>query len=570
MSIKTKIFLFMSLILILPFAVKEVVDYNQGINEVTERIKQQITNVVRFGTATNQAFMWSRAGVRDQLGEHFYTLPHDVQLRLTQVPADALDVVLVLLNQSLEDTVVWYSWGDEIAKYVETQPSINYRQLPQDSWDRKILAEGGSFYGVVDWDGDEKLFKKGHKVFRGVFGVAIMDKQPIELRGQPIEFIGACASCHVVDMAVDPMKTMAVVSVAFDMEHTLATARNNLIKNILTLLVIVLSILGLLSLMLNKMIFTPLRQLELRFKDIAEGEGDLTKRLPIHKEDEVGRLALLFNHFIDNIHKVVKEIDGTAETLAASSEELHATSDQISKTTAEVNRGIDNSSTALAVTSENIKAMADSLFKIKEMITQAQQIAAQAAKDAQEGTKSVEATTTSMSKIEDSSKQMLGIMGVIVDISNQTNLLSLNAAIEAAKAGEFGKGFSVVADEVRNLSDRSHGATEKIQRLLEISYANVAQGMMVVGQAGRLLGGIIGQVERISQYVDQVAAQISRQSEQTSALAQSADGLSETGQSNALAMGELSRTIGEVDTTTEDLSRMAEKLKSQVSVFKIE
>ncbi|MDT8447058.1 MAG: methyl-accepting chemotaxis protein [bacterium] len=570
MSIKVKIFISMFLILVLPFVVKEVVGYNRQIDEVTKRIRVQIENVVKINTATNQTFMWSRAAVRDQLGEHFYNLPKEVQDNVMLVGADSLDVTMQMLNQTLEDTIIWYSWGPKISDYIERRGDYDYRQPPMDSLDRKVLAEGGEFYGVVSWDGSEEMFPKGTQVFRGVFGVAIMDKQPVNLRGKEIEFIGACASCHIVDMQIDPMKVMAVVSVAFDMEHTLAVARSHLIQDIVVLALMVAVILAVLWWMLNRMIFAPLKQMEDCFRDIAEGERDLTKRVTVTQADEVGKLGVLFNHFIESIQGVIKELDGTANNLAASSEELHATSVEIEKTTAEVNRSIESSSTALAQTSANVQEMSQSVEAIREMVAQVQQIGSQASEAAQRGTASVQASNQSIGKIEESSKQILGIMDVINEISNQTNLLSLNAAIEAAKAGEVGKGFAVVADEVRSLSERSASSTTRIQELIEVSYTNVREGTEVIAQTGDILQGIIAQVGQISEHIDHIAERIDEQARHTGQLASTASELSGNSRENAVAMNELSQTIGEVDATTEDLSRMADELRDQVSSFKVE
>ena len=301
MSIKSKIFIAMSLILILPFVVLDIIDYNHELAEVTERIKVQIKNVVRINTVTNQAFMWSRAAMRDRLGDHFYQLPENIQNDLIMVGADGLDVTMEMLNQSLEDTVIWYSWGEKIATYIENRGDYTYTQLPKDSLDRKILAEGGEFYGVVSWDGDPEMYKPGTQVFRGVFGVRILDKTPVDLRGREIEFMAACASCHLVDMGVDPEKTMAVVSVAFDMEHTLANAKKKLIVSIITVSLMIVAILMVLLYLLNQMIFKPIKALEDSFRDIAQGDGDLTQRLPVTRRDEVGRVADLFNQFMGNI-----------------------------------------------------------------------------------------------------------------------------------------------------------------------------------------------------------------------------------------------------------------------------
>ncbi len=570
-TIKTKIFVAVTLLLMLPMFVKAITDYRSELTEVTKRIRAQMETIIKINTVTNQNFMWSRAAVRDRLGAHFDKLPVKIQHQVINVGADGLDATMANLNETLTDTIIWYSWGSKILKYVETQgDEFNYRQLPKDNIDRQVLASGEAFYGIVNWDGDETIYKKGTQVFRAAFPVKIIEKKDVKVRDKTIHYISACASCHINDMAISPMDPMAVVSVAFDMEHTLAAAKSKMIKSILVSMLFNIITLVVLFYILQSQMFTPLEELQNQINDMAEGEGDLTKRLTVKRADEVGNLSLKFNRFVENIQNVIMEVDETSKTLAVSSEELFATSSEIEKTTAEVNRGIEESNDNLQHTSTNIKQLVDSMKGINQAIADAQNNAQEAEQKAQEGTSSVAATNNSIQKIEESSKKMLGIMDVISEISKQTNLLSLNAAIEAAKAGEFGKGFAVVADEVRNLSERSSSATEKIQRLIEISYANVYEGITVIEKTGVTLKGIITLVNQIYNQINGIATQMGDQERRTNEIAGFADTISQNSGANAVAMNELNSTMAEVDSTTEDLSKLAEKLRDQVSTFKIE
>ena len=550
---------------------KAISDYNTEIEETTIRIEKQMKTIVQINTVTNQNFMWSRAAVRDRLGPHFNKLPVTVQHSVINVGADGLDATMAALNQKLSDTIIWYSWGSKILKYVESQgKEFNYRQLPKDKIDRQVLSTGRAFYGIVNWDGDKSVYKKGTQVFRAAFPVKIIEKQDVKVREKTISYIGACASCHINDMAISPTEAMAVVSVAFDMEHTLAAAKSKMIRSMIIYLVINMLILVVLFFLLQSQLFAPLEELQNQMNDMAEGEGDLTKRLPVKRLDEIGNVSQSFNNFVTNIQKVIQDVDETSKTLAVSSEELAATSSEIEKTTAEVNQGIEQSNDNLQHTSINIKQLVDSIKGINSSISDVQTNAKEAEQKAQEGTASVVATNSSIQKIEESSKKMLGIMDVISEISKQTNLLSLNAAIEAAKAGEFGKGFAVVADEVRNLSERSSSATEKIQRLIEISYANVYEGITVIEKTGVTLKGIINLVNQIYSQINGIASQMGDQERRTNEIAGFADQISDNSETNAVAMNELTATMAEVDSTTEDLSKLAEKLRDQVSTFKIE
>ncbi|MDX2468961.1 MAG: methyl-accepting chemotaxis protein [SAR324 cluster bacterium] len=570
-TIKTKLFIAVTILLMLPMFAKAISDYRGELEEVTIRIRSQMETIIKINTATNQNFMWSRAAVRDRLGEHFDKLPVKIQHKIINVGADGLDATMANLNEQLSDTIIWYSWGSKILKYVESQgDEFNYRQLPKDNIDKQVLATGEAFYGIVNWDGDESIYKKGTQVFRAAFPVKIIEKKDVKVRDKTIHYISACASCHINDMGISPMDPMAVVSVAFDMEHTLAAAKTKMIKSILISMLFNIITLVVLFYILQSQMFTPLAELQNQINDMAEGEGDLTKRLTVKRIDEVGNLSLKFNHFVENIQNVIMEVDETSKTLAVSSEELFATSSEIEKTTSEVNRGIEESNDNLQHTSTNIKQLVDSIKGINQSISDVQGNAQEAEQKAQEGTASVAATNNSIQKIEESSKKMLGIMDVISEISKQTNLLSLNAAIEAAKAGEFGKGFAVVADEVRNLSERSSSATEKIQRLIEISYANVYEGITVIEKTGVTLKGIIGLVNQIYSQINGIAGQMGDQERRTNEIAGFADQISLNSGANAVAMNELNSTMAEVDSTTEDLSKLAEKLRDQVSTFKIE
>ena len=197
------------------------------------------------------------------------------------------------------------------------------------------------------------------------------------------------------------------------------------------------------------------------------------------------------------------------------------------------------------------------------------QVKAKAAEeDAKLGTEAVQSTKDSIHKIAESAKEIQMVMAVITEIANQTNLLSLNAAIEAAKAGDSGKGFAVVAEEVRILADRSASSVIKTQQLIEESTANVDEGTQVIQKAGEVLVNIIRQVSEISAGIHEVAEKMMEQKQRTQEMSGTADEISEISSSNADSMKELSEATKQVDITADDLAQMADHLREQMAMFK--
>lgn len=322
------------------------------------------------------------------------------------------------------------------------------------------------------------------------------------------------------------------------------------------------------ALLLSRAITSRIEKVSTAVLDIVEGEGDLTRRLGTENHDEVGTLEKGFDAFIESIQGVIRNIEGEASELSVTSDELAIMTREIRKTTDELVRTIEKGDSEIEQSNATIQKMASAVQSITKEIQLTEQKADQAQKQAENGNQAVIQADTSMSKIADSSKEIKGIIGVITEISGQTNLLSLNAAIEAAKAGELGKGFAVVADEVRSLAERSNRAVVEIQKLIEDSATNVDEGNSVIQQTSDTLGSIIEQVREISTQVNQISASMSEQDEAIQDIAKVAMNIRAMSETNAAIATELSSSTDHLAQTSETLNQMSGRLIDQITQFK--
>ncbi|MEM6749419.1 MAG: methyl-accepting chemotaxis protein [Planctomycetota bacterium] len=347
---------------------------------------------------------------------------------------------------------------------------------------------------------------------------------------------------------------------------------------------LVLGAVALFVVVLRVMFGKPVKALIHRVRDIAEGEGDLTQRLEVRSKDELGQLAGWFNHFIAKVHDVIAEVVGTTEDVAAASTQIASSSEQIAG-------GMNEQSQQITQVSAAVEEMSASVIEVAKKSADASGASEQAGRAADEGGEVIRETITDMGAISDavasSSSQVesLGkrgeeigeIVSVINDIADQTNLLALNAAIEAARAGEHGRGFAVVADEVRKLADRTTKATEEIGQSINAIREETAGAVDQMGQSAERVSAGVERAEQSGDSLRKIVAsakEVSSMIQSIAAAAEEQSAAAEQVSCNIESISQVTRQAAEGTNQAADaatsLSATSERLLQLVGSFKVQ
>jgi methyl-accepting chemotaxis protein len=320
---------------------------------------------------------------------------------------------------------------------------------------------------------------------------------------------------------------------------------------------------------LAKTLVKPLEIIQTRMQDISEGEGDLTARLEVRGRDEIARLSMAFNHFVENIQGMVQQVVTISSRLASGSLEMNAGMTEIASTAESIAQTAETQRTSVQEATSKVRDIAKSSQVNSSNVTGALEVFEQAQQATTQGTHSVDTAILGMKAIHENSGQIGRILTVITEIANQTNLLSLNAAIEAAKAGEHGKGFAVVAEEVRKLAERSAMAAKEITGLIQTSNQSIRDGSEMVNAVGLILKEIQTSINASDQRMRAIGTQSLAQSEGSTVVVDVMGELSSIAIQNATATEEMSATIHETSRAVDDLSKAAEGLGGLVSRFRV-
>jgi len=282
--------------------------------------------------------------------------------------------------------------------------------------------------------------------------------------------------------------------------------------------------------------------------------GDLSQPLSARPGDDRSILASVVR-MQSSLSRVVADVRANSESVATASAQISQGNHDLSQRTEEQASALQQTAATMEQLNTTVRNNADSA-------KQANQLAQDASEVAAHGGEVVGQVVSTMQGISDSSRKIGDIIGVIDGIAFQTNILALNAAVEAARAGEQGRGFAVVASEVRSLAQRSAEAAKEIKSLIGRSVEQVEQGTVLVDQAGKTMGEIVGSIKRVSDIVAEIS---SASHEQSSGISQVGDAVSQMDQ----VTQQNAALVEESAAAAESLKGQAQQLVQAVAVFKL-
>ena len=388
-----------------------------------------------------------------------------------------------------------------------------------------------------------------------------------------------CIACHQVPEGA----VLGVVSMKVSLDSVEAEVSAFRLKIAGVAIVALGALLVIIYLITNHFVTRPLDNLRKGLSDIARGEGDLTRRLPVKGQDEVGQAAVVFNEMMENFNQLVRQVRDSASQVSARVAALSDSADRVTQSSQQQNEKSNQAATA-------VEQLVSSISSIAQSAEHVQHQSQESLSRANEGSRNLDVLLGEMNVVERAVKEMADSVNNFVrntesitmmtrevkDIAEQTNLLALNAAIEAARAGEQGRGFAVVADEVRKLAEKSSRSASEIdtitaslsaqsvavRRSIEAGLSHLETSQTAVASVSSILQATNGSVAEVGHGLDAIAEATDQQRRFSGDVESSIESIAGMARENS---GTVEQTAG----AAHDLKRLAEGLSTLVGRFKV-